>query len=242
MANNKTADLTIKIGGIPVKGRVQTDLDTGNSKWSPYATGVGGIQVVTNLDTIYLESKRKPDGTYSPWESKGSIDVFQNLADNNPQIKSAYSGDRQKVLTAFYSTTTSTDTLNSGRLNQFNTNGAPQTAKTLGIPGAVNTGSGGGGGGGGGGAAPPPDPATSEEISAKIDDSNISKKIDDSLKVNLVYPSAMRKTGQDRIKFTVLQIGPRDNLKVDIKTAGVGKFSLGTRTKTALGLIGVGQI
>jgi hypothetical protein len=32
MANNKTADLTIKIGGIPVKGRVQTDLDTGNSK------------------------------------------------------------------------------------------------------------------------------------------------------------------------------------------------------------------
>lgn len=237
MANNKTADLTIKIGGIPVKGRVQTDLDTGNSKWSPYATGVGGIQVVTNLDTIYLESKRKPDGTYSPWESKGSIDVFQNLADNNPQIKSAYSGDRQKVLTAFYSTTTSTDTLNSGRLNQFNTNGAPQTAKTLGIPGAVNTGSGGGGGGGGGGAAPPPDPATSEEISAKIDDSNISKKIDDSLKVNLVYPSAMRKTGQDRIKFTVLQIGPRDNLKVDIKTAGVGKFSLGTRTKTALGSV-----
>jgi hypothetical protein len=139
MANNKTADLTIKIGGIPVKGRVQTDLDTGNSKWSPYATGVGGIQVVTNLDTIYLESKKNPDGKYTPWQSKGSIDVFEYLADNNPQINSAYSGDKQKVLTAFYSTTTSTDTLNSGRLNQFNTNGSPQTAKTLGIPGAVNT-------------------------------------------------------------------------------------------------------
>ena len=240
MANNKTADLTIKIGGIPVKGRVQTDLDTGNSKWSPYATGVGGIQVVTNLDTIYLESKRKPDGTYSPWESKGSIDVFQNLADNNPQIKSAYSGDRQKVLTAFYSTTTSTDTLNSGRLNQFNTNGAPQTAKTLGIPGAVNTASSGTGTGTGTGSAGTPvaPPATSEEISTtEIDDSSISKKIDDSLKVNLVYPSAMRKTGQDRIKFTALQIGPREGLDVNIKTAGIGKFSLGKRTKTALGSV-----
>lgn len=237
MANNKTADLTITIGGIPVKGRVQTDLDTGNSKWSPYATGVGGIQVVANLDTIYLESKKNPDGKYTPWQSKGSIDVFEYLADNNPQIKSAYSGDKQKVLTAFYSTPTATGTLNSGRLNQFNTNGAQQTAKTLGIPGTVNTASGGGGGGGGGGAAPPPDPATSEEISTKIDDSSISKKIDDSLKVNLVYPSAMRKTGQDRIKFTVLQIGPRSGLNVDIKTAGVGKFSLGTRTKTALGSV-----
>ena len=235
MANNKTADLTIKIGGIPVKGRVQTDLDTGNSKWSPYATGVGGIQVVTNLDTIYLESKKNPDGKYTPWQSKGSIDVFEYLADNNPQINSAYSGDKQKVLTAFYSTTTSTDTLNSGRLNQFNTNGAPQTAKTLGIPGAVNTASSGTGTGTGTGTgSSTPQPITPGEIKTDIKDSDESKAIDKSLeKVDLVYPTAMRATQQDRIKFTALKIEGRDNINVSAKD----DFSLGKRKTTALGSV-----
>lgn len=213
MANNKTADLTIKIGGIPVKGRVQTDLNTGNSKWSPYATGVGGVQVVTNLDTIYLESKRKPDGTYTPWQSKGSIDVFEYLADNNPQINSAYSGDKQKVLTAFYSTTTSTDTLNSGRLNQFNTNGAPQTAKTLGIPGTKNT-------------ASPDEPdlnqqpatapltTTNKSIndltklieSNKTEESTVKKRLS---AINARYPEDIS-TKQDTILFRLKEIIGRD--------------------------------
>lgn len=231
MANNKTADLTIKIGGIPVKGRVQTDLDTGNSKWSPYATGVGGIQVVTNLDTIYLESKKNPDGKYTPWQSKGSIDVFEYLADNNPQINSAYSGDKQKVLTAFYSTTTSTDTLNSGRLNQFNTNGAPQTAKTLGIPGAVNTappGSNPSSTATPTPQAPPPPLLPAQQITVNISDSDQQKNYDKSFG-NFKYPESIA-SSQDRIKFSVKRYGVRN---IGTLTAGAN-FTLGKRQETEI--------
>ncbi len=66
-----------------------------------------------------------------------------------------------------------------------------------------------------------------------IPDSDTSKAIDESLKkVDLVYPTAMRDTYQDRIKFTALVVGPRKGItttKDDIKS---GKFSLGTRNIT----------
>lgn len=233
MANNKTADLTIKIGGIPVKGRVQTDLDTGNSKWSPYATGVGGIQVVTNLDTIYLESKKNPDGKYTPWQSKGSIDVFEYLADNNPQINSAYSGDKQKVLTAFYSTTTSTDTLNSGRLNQFNTNGAPQTAKTLGIPGAVNTSS-PSETGAPSDTPPATDPKDIQSLSINGEVASNKTRSNYGADKDLTYPLD-RSDDQDYIKFTMFKYDGRElGGEGGITKDNISTFKPGKRRLTKL--------
>lgn len=221
MANNRDDDLTISIGGIAVKGRVSTDLNTGTSRWYPYDG--------PNYDlssNIYLESKKGADGTFSGWIGSGNI--FNELRYRNPQLASAYS-TKEKLASAFYSSAapgSPTDNLNKGRLNQFNTYGAPQTAKTLGIPGTVN-------------AAPKNEEAKKDEqaeplkpindISISIPDSEASVKIDDTLKVNLRYPLQIDSNDQDRIKFSVRQIIGRKNINI----ADVNKFSLGTRELSA---------
>jgi hypothetical protein len=75
----------------------------------------------------------------------------------------------------------------------------------------------------------PPLPTESIVVEKGIPDSDASKAIDESLKkVDLVYPTAMRDTYQDRIKFTALVVGPRK----DINTTANNDFSLGKRNVT----------
>ena len=132
MANEREDDLTIYIKNNPAKGRLFTDLDTGISQWYPY--------VGKNYDlssNIYLTSTQKSDGTWTGWTQNGN--VFGRIRENQ-SIASAFSDDA-KLRTAFYSSGsglyTPSGTLNEGRLNQFNTYGAPGTAKILKIPGAT---------------------------------------------------------------------------------------------------------
>jgi hypothetical protein len=74
------------------------------------------------------------------------------------------------------------------------------------------------------GTKPPEILLPTNDVSVSIPDSESSKKIDDSLKVQLRYPLKMDKN-QDRIKFSVRQFIGRENINI----AGVDKFSLGTR-------------
>ena len=63
-----------------------------------------------------------------------------------------------------------------------------------------------------------------DEISVEIPDSDVSKSVDETLKVNLRYPLGIDSNDQDRIKFSVKQIIGRTGISiVDVK-----KFNLGT--------------
>jgi hypothetical protein len=70
-------------------------------------------------------------------------------------------------------------------------------------------------------------PLATESIVALsgIPDSSDSQKIDDSLNVDLVYPTAIRNNDQDRVKFTALLVGSRKS----INATADENFSLGTR-------------
>ena len=126
MANERDDPLTLSAGGIPITGRLITDLDTGIGKFYtlPY-TG-------SAANRPYLTSIKKPDGTWDGWRPNGNF--FEELRDKNSNIESAYTGNDaiDKLSTAFY-TSNSSNTLNKGRINQFKTYGAPETAKTLGL-------------------------------------------------------------------------------------------------------------
>lgn len=137
MANERTDPLTLSIGGISVKGQLKTDLDTGVGKWYPISGPTGPFPV---LGDKYLTSTKDANGNWTGWTPVN--DVFGEIRNQNSQISAAY-GTTDKLATAFYISGTGvgspTGTLNSGRLNQFNTYGAPQTAKNLKIPGTTNT-------------------------------------------------------------------------------------------------------
>ncbi len=136
--NERTADLGLPFVGGPAQGRVTTSLDNGNSRWYPLIKGPLGVPLYR--DDIYLESKRNSDGSYSPWTATG--DVFNEIRATNPSIKSAYSTN-DALRSSFFSAGTGTGspvgTLNTGRINQFKTNGAPVAAQQLGLPGLNNT-------------------------------------------------------------------------------------------------------
>lgn len=137
MANERTDPLTLSIGGISVTGKLKTDLDTGVGKWYPISGPTGPFSV---LGDKYLTSIKDANGNWTGWTPVN--DVFGEIRNQNSQISAAY-GTTDKLATAFYISGTGvgspTGTLNSGRLNQFNTYGAPQTAKNLKIPGTTNT-------------------------------------------------------------------------------------------------------
>lgn len=80
----------------------------------------------------------------------------------------------------------------------------------------------------------PAAPLLPDRIDANIKDSEASKKIDKSLEsANFVYPSSMRSTPQDRIKFTALAItGTRPG-----NISANADFSLGKRTTSTLGSV-----
>lgn len=83
------------------------------------------------------------------------------------------------------------------------------------------------------GGAPPPR-LLPGDIVVDIPDSDASKSIDQSLSnANFVYPSSIRTTKQDRIKFTALSVGPRQGINATASES----FNLGTRTTTTLGSV-----
>lgn len=206
MANERDDNLTISIGGIQVKGRILTDLDTGTSRWYPYDG--------PNYDlssNIYLESKQNADGTYSGWTGSGN--VFNELRFRNSQLEAAYS-TKEALATAFYSSGTSvgspTKALNDGRLGQFNNYGASQTVKNLKIPGTVNV-------------SPPQQPNQDQIDAAKaknavanpstIDGTNGTITVGTATGKqrtfeNLYYPVDLEKNKQDRIKFSMIEYAP----------------------------------
>jgi hypothetical protein len=215
MANNKEDSLTLSIGGIPVKGKLITDLDTGVGKWYPISGPTGPFSA--SLGDKYLTSTKNADGTWSGWTPVG--DVFGEIRDQNSQISAAYSTS-DKVATEFYKSGSGvgspTGTLNSGRLNQFNVYGAPQTAKNLGIPGTKST----------SGIttttpAPPPDPvpnAPTPITNAEI----VSENTRPNGYNDYYYPETLRTTkGQDIIKFTAFSYGGRD---LTIEGSSQGNF------------------
>jgi hypothetical protein len=225
MANNRDDDLTIRIKGIQVKGRVLTDLDSGKSRWYPYDG--------PNYDlssNIYLESKQNADGTWSGWIGSGN--VFNELRYRNTSLAAAYS-TKEALATAFYSAGTGvgspTGQLNDGRLGQFNNHGAPQKAKTLGIPGAGNT-------------ASPDEPdlnqqpatepltTTNEDIN-KLTNKIISDPRESTVKarlsaINARYPEDIS-TKQDTILFRLKEIIGRDFTGTQPKDAN---FTFGTKS------------
>jgi len=195
MANNKEDSLTLSIGGIPVKGKLITDLDTGVGKWYPISGPTGPFSA--SLGDKYLTSTKNADGTWSGWTPVG--DVFGEIRDQNSQISAAYSTS-DKVATEFYKSGSGvgspTGTLNSGRLNQFNVYGAPQTAKNLGIPGTKST--------------VGITTTQQSEPTKPTDPSNIPppeiKYAGEQRKYgNYFYPESIRENSQDFIKFTAYE-------------------------------------
>lgn len=82
------------------------------------------------------------------------------------------------------------------------------------------------------------DPLQSSAIDTTISDSETSIAVDESLRgVSLVYPSSIRGTDQDRIKFTALAVGPRKDISITKDNISSGKFSLGTRVTESLGSV-----
>lgn len=80
----------------------------------------------------------------------------------------------------------------------------------------------------------PPAPLLPDKIDTDVPDSDASKNVDKSLSsADFVYPSSMRTTQQDRIKFTALSVGPRQGINATASES----FSLGTRTTTTLGSV-----
>lgn len=75
------------------------------------------------------------------------------------------------------------------------------------------------------GTKPPDPPLLPQNISVSIPDSDISKSIDETLKVNLRYPLGINSNDQDRIKFSVKQIIGRTGINISADA----KFNLGTR-------------
>jgi hypothetical protein len=75
------------------------------------------------------------------------------------------------------------------------------------------------------GTKPPDPPLLPQDISVSIPDSDISKSIDETLKVNLRYPLGINSNDQDRIKFSVKQIIGRTGINISADA----KFNLGTR-------------
>lgn len=130
MSNIKTDDLTLKFGGVSVRGQLSTDLDNGKSEWKAYTVGR-----VTTLSSIV--SEKDVNGNWN-WISNGNF--FEDLRNSNQSLRTQYSSLEQ-VSGAFYSSTSQgspISSLNSGRTNQFNVYGAPVTAQRLGVPGASN--------------------------------------------------------------------------------------------------------
>jgi hypothetical protein len=227
MANNKEDSLTLNIGGIPVKGKLITDLDTGIGKWYPISGPTGPFSA--SLGNKYLTSTKNTDGTWSGWTPVG--DVFGEIRDQNSQISAAYSTS-DKVATEFYKSGSGigspTGTLNSGRLNQFNAYGAPQTAKKLEIPGTKST-------AGITTTQPPaatptstdpvpndPTPITNAEI---VSENTRPNGYDD-----YYYPETLRTTkGQDIIKFTAFSYGGRDLTIEGSSQGNFGSPGLGAR-------------
>lgn len=201
--NERTADLSLPFGGNTAVGQITTNLDNGTARWYPKISN--GLY----NDNIYLESKRNADGTYSAWTQTG--EVFNEIRATSPSIAAAYSSN-DILSTAFYSAGTKTGspvgTLNSGRINVFNTNGAPQTAKNLKLPGTTNV------------APPQPlsqdqidaqkanaalgDPTTIEGVSIEVGTAKGSQRTFG----DLCYPVDLRKNRQDRIKFSMIEYAP----------------------------------
>ena len=198
--NEETAPLSLPFGGNSATGRVTVNLDNGTTRWYPKISN--GLY----NDDIYLESKQNADGTYSAWTQTGK--VFNEIRATSSSIAAAYSSN-DTLSTAFYSAGTKTGspigTLNKGRINVFNTNGAPQTAKNLKLPGTTNV-------------APPP-PTTGQQVSATIQGaletgkeegiSNTNIKIDANYRRdydNYYYPKDLETNKQDVIRFSMLRI------------------------------------
>lgn len=199
MANEKRDRLTLNIDGISVSGQIVTDLDTGIGKWYPISGPTGPLPI---LGDKYLTSTKKADGSWSGWTSVN--DVFGEIRNQNSQIATAY-GTTDKLSTAFYAagngTGSPTGILNSGRLNQFNVYGAPQTAKNLKIPGAVNIEEDGGNGGGSGADNESPTDLTTIVLPNQINTAKSAKNKFDTLR----YPEKIENNGQDYIKFEVFE-------------------------------------
>lgn len=189
--------------GNPVSGRVEINSD-GTSKW--YKLG-------DRFPTLESNSGNKYQWRFV---EEASITNLRNTI-NTASGRTVYQSNSD-LNQAFYSNTRSTSTLNQARLQTFKSPtglNSPQLAEQLGLPGTTNIERSQIDEDGTGGTSPtPPSPDGSNTTVAEIGQNSISRvtsSIEDNFgNIPLRYPENIAGTGQDYIKFEVLEYGGKN--------------------------------
>lgn len=211
MANQREFKYSLSIGGKSVPGRILIDYDNGNAEWY-------------KLSDVYptFNSSRNTGGSGKWGWTPSTSDSIPNLRNSLP-VGLFPSDDALRK--AFY--TDSIKGLNNVRSDAFNRN-APQTGKTLGVPGARNT--------SGTPGVQPPQPAdptsTTQTPSAptlpspeQIAASGLLPTITQTENKSMIATYPLKMSGlQDRIKFTALEY---------IASGNISNLSLQSRDRTS---------